>query len=168
MDYEVDICQLSQAFFTAYPPNQFPELMTKDARPYTCLLIETHEDYLICVPFRSSIQHKEAFLFTNTQRSKRTQSGLDYKKAVIIKDGTYIDSTANVVVDNDEYTAMMTNIGSIVENVHKYVQKYVDHVLGTKVLHPREYLRRFQYSTLPYFHPELGLESSNESKQKPE
>ena len=65
-------------------------------------------------------------------------------------------------------SAMMTNIGTIVEDVHKYVQKYVDHVLGTKVLHPREYLRRFQYSTLPYFHPELGIESSKENKQKPE
>lgn len=107
-------------------------------------------------------------MFTNTQRSKRTQSGLDYKKAVIIKDGTYIDSTAKVVVDNDEYTAMMKHISTIVEDVHNYIQKYVNHVEGTKVLHPREYTRRYQYSTLPYFHPELGLESSNESIQKPE
>lgn len=49
-------------------------------------VIETQEDYLICIPFRSSIRHKEAFFFTNTNRSKRTRSGLDYKKTIIIKE----------------------------------------------------------------------------------
>ena len=42
MEYEVDICQLSSAFFNAYPASEYPEIMTKDDRPYTCLLIETH------------------------------------------------------------------------------------------------------------------------------
>lgn len=157
MEYEVDICQLSPAFFAAYPPSNYPEIMTKDSRPYTCLMIETHEDYLICIPFRSSIQHNEAFLFTNTQRSKRTRSGLDYKKAIIVKDTSYIDSTTPVVVDNDEYTAMMTNISKIVNDVHSYISKYVNHTKGIAPLHEREFMRRYQYSTLPYFHDVLGI-----------
>ena len=157
MTYKVDICQLSPAFFAAYPPSNYPEIMTKDSRPYTCLMIETHEDYLICIPFRSSIQHNEAFLFTNTQRSKRTRSGLDYKKAVIVKDTSYIDFATPVVVDNDEYTAVMTNISKIVNDVHSYISKYVNHTTGIAPLHTREFMRRYQYSTLPYFHDILGL-----------
>ncbi len=55
MEYDVDICKLSSSFYTAYPPSKYPEIMTKQSRPYTCLMIETHEGYLICIPFRSSI-----------------------------------------------------------------------------------------------------------------
>ena len=157
MEYEVDICQLSQAFFAAYPPTKYPEILIKDSRPYTCLMIETHEDYLICIPFRSSIQHNEAFFFSNTQRSQKTHSGLDYKKTIIVKDTSYIDSNKSIVVDNDEYTAMMTNIEKIVNDIHSYISKYVQHINGTKTLHDREFTRRYQYSTLPYFHDALGL-----------
>lgn len=157
MKYEVDVCQLSPTFFVAYPPSEYPEIMTKDSRPYTCLMIETREDYIICIPFRSSIRHKEAFLFTNTQRSKKTHSGLDYKKSVIIEDTSYIDSSATVAVDNDEYTAMMKNISTIVNDIHSYISAYVNHVNGTAPLHEREFIRRYQYSTLPYFHDILGI-----------
>lgn len=157
MDYAVDICQLSHSFYAAYPLSQYPEIMRKDERPYTCLLIETREDYFICIPFRSSIQHNEAFLFTNTNRSLHTRSGLDYKKAVIIKDSSYIDSKTSVVVDNDEYTAMITNIETIVNEIEKYISTYVNHVNGSARLHQREFLRHYQFSTLPYFHGILGI-----------
>lgn len=94
MDYDVEIRLLSQKFADDYPEKSFPELMLKHGRPYTCLLIDTHEDYFICVPFRSSITHNTAFLFKNTQRSKRSRSGLDYTKMALIKNLDYIDNTA--------------------------------------------------------------------------
>ena len=157
MDYAVDVCQLSHSFYSAYPLTQYPEIMRKNERPYTCLLIETREDYVICVPFRSSIHHNDAFLFTNTKRSLHTRSGLDYKKTVIIKDLSYIDSTTPVVVDNDEYTAMMINIRTIVTEVDRYIKAYVNHVSGSAILHQREFLRHYRFSTLPYFHDILGV-----------
>ena len=148
---------MSAAFFDAYPQDDYPEILMKNSRPYTCLVIETQEDYLICIPFRSSIRHKEAFFFTNTNRSKRTRSGLDYKKTIIIKDFSYIDTNSSVVVDNDEFVAMMTNITKIVNDVHVYISKYVNHKKGIAPLHKREFERRYQYSTLPYFDDILGL-----------
>ena len=144
-------------FFNAYPETQYPEIMRKDGRPYTCLLIETQDGYFICIPFRSSIQHNEAFIFTNTARSTHSRSGLDYKKVVIIKESDYIDSTTQVLVDNDEYSAMMTNIDAIVNEIDDYIKVYIDHINGTKRLHPRQFVRRYQYSTLPYFHDILGI-----------
>lgn len=93
MDYVVDICRLSQSFYAAYPLGQYPEIMRKADRPYTCLLIETRKDYFICIPFRSSIHHNDAFIFSDTKRSLHTRSGLDYKKIVLVKDLSYIDSS---------------------------------------------------------------------------
>ena len=163
MEYDVDICQLSQSFYSAYPSSIYPEIMAKDSRPYTCLMIETQEDYLICIPFRSSVLHNDAFIFSNTKRSQKTRSGLDYSKTVIVKDTSYIDSNKSVVVDNDEYTAMMTNIEKIVSGIYSYITKYVQHVTGVKTLHPREFARHYQYSTLPYFHDILGIDQETSS-----
>ena len=157
MDYAVEIYKLSSNFYTDYPEAQYPELMQKDNRPYTCLLIETKDEYFICVPFRSNITHKDAFLFKNTQRSNSSPSGLDYRKAVIIKDMKYIDSSIPAVVDSDEYVATIVNIERIVSEVNEYVDKYINHMQKTSVLHAREFERHYQYSTLQYFHNILGL-----------
>ncbi|MCD8344790.1 MAG: hypothetical protein LUC38_02365 [Oscillospiraceae bacterium] len=156
MEFDADLYLLSPKFTEDYPPERFPELMHKHGRPYTCLLIDTHDDYFICVPFRSDIHHKNAFLFTNTERSKRSRSGLDFSKIVIIKDTSYFDDE-NAIVDQDEYAEMKRNLPTIVESAVSYVDAYINHVTGKKPLHPREFARRYQFSTLPYFHDIMGI-----------
>ncbi|MCC8106075.1 MAG: hypothetical protein LIO99_08755 [Clostridiales bacterium] len=157
MDFDSGLYLLSPKFMEDYPASTYPELMHKQGRPYTCLLIETHEDYFICVPFRSDIRHKNSFLFTGTKRSKRTSSGLDYSKIVIIEDSDYIDSTASVVIDQDEYNEMIKNLPTIVQEANDYVDTYIDHVTGKTRIHPREFSRKYQFSTLPYFHEILKI-----------
>ena len=157
MDYAVEIYKLSSNFYTDYPKTQYPELMQKDNRPYTCLLIETKDEYFICVPFRSNITHKDAFLFKNTRRSTSLHSGLDYRKTVIIKDMKYIDSSTPAIIDTDEYVATIANIERIVSEVNKYVDKYINHIQQISILHTREFERHYQYSTLQYFHDIVGL-----------
>lgn len=156
MEYDVDIRLLSPAFLAAYPGTTYPELMHKGGRPYTCLLIDTHEDYLICIPFRSSINHKNAYLFTTTQRSIRTRSGLDYTKAVLIRDPSYIDS-GHAIVDQDEYHETMANLKQITQEIDQYITTYANHVNGTAPLHLRAFQRQYGFSTLPYFHDIMGL-----------
>lgn len=157
MEYESQIYLLSEKFIKDHPLSVFPELMYKKGRPYTCLLIETHADYLICVPFRTSINHPYAFHFKDTKRSKKSHSGLDYSKSVIIKDDDYIDSKTPVVVDQDEFREVMKNLPAIVENVLFYVDTYINHKNGTAVIHQRMYDRMYSYSSLQYFHKELGI-----------
>ena len=157
MEYDSVLSLLSLKFTQDYPPAAYPELMHKHGRPYTCLLIEAHDDYFICVPFRSSIGHKNAFLFTGTARSKKSKSGLDYTKIVIIRDSHYFDSATAASVDQDEYAEMMRNLPTIVEEATDYVDTYINHVNGTATMHPRAFARRYQYSTLPYFHDILGI-----------
>lgn len=114
MEYDSELSLLSSKFNQDYPPDTYPELMHKHGRPYTCLLIDSHDDYFICVPFRSSIGHKNAFMFTRTARSKKTEA-------------------------ND------------------YVDTCINHVNGTAPIHPRAFSRKYQYSTLPYFHNIMGI-----------
>lgn len=156
MEYVYDVYLLSDKFINDYSEEKYPELMCKQGRPYTCLLVDTHDDYYICIPFRSSISHNNAYLFQSTQRSKKSRSGLDYTKVVLIKDDSYI-SGAVAVVDNDEYNEAVKNIDTIVKDITKYIDTYIQHINGTKEIHLREFQRKYKYSTLPYFHNILGL-----------
>ncbi|MCD8048113.1 MAG: hypothetical protein LUG52_00630 [Clostridia bacterium] len=151
MDYEVKVCRLSTSFYKDYPKAQFPEILGKEERPYTCLLIETQIGYIICIPFRSSITHNDAFLFKKSKRSGHSRSGLDYQKIVIVENTDYIDSENAAVVDNDEYVEMITNIRRIIDEAIDYIMRYVSHVSGKVKLHGKEYLRHYRFSTLPYF-----------------
>ena len=91
MEYLSQVYLLSAKFVQDHPAAAYPELMHKQGRPYTCLLIDSHDGFFICVPFRSSINHKNAFFFKGTARSQRTKSGLDYSK--IVKEAvSYVDT----------------------------------------------------------------------------
>ncbi len=96
---------------------------------------------------------------SNTQRSKISPSGLDYRKVAIIKDMEYIDSLTPAIIDRDEYVATIANIEKIVSEVNEYIDKYVNHIKQISILHTREFTRHYKYSTLQYFHDILGLEN---------
>lgn len=79
------VYSLSQAFYAKYPNPPYKEILDKPARPYCCIVVDCDRDYLICIPYRSNINHKYAYKFKNSARSRRTKSGLDYSKCVIIR-----------------------------------------------------------------------------------
>lgn len=158
MEYTAEVCRLSQAFYKAYPVKKYPELLTKSTRSYTCLLIDTHKDYRVCIPFRSSIHHNVAFLFTETERSRRTRSGLDYTKCVLVRDPAFIDRENTAMIDDDEYIIVMHNLDTIVRDIEEYIAAYARHADGSAPLDEREYERKYKYSTLPYFHDILKIQ----------
>lgn len=89
-------------------------------------------------------------------RSRSHKSGLDYTKIVIIAKSEYIDNQ-DALVDQDEYNETMINLKRIKKEAMKFVEDYVNHMKGTKLLHQREFCRRYSYSPLKYFHSELGI-----------
>lgn len=99
-DYQ--ILRLTDTFYRTYPNPPYTEILKKNKRAYNCLLFQTHYDYFICIPYRSEIQHKYAFRFKNTRRSREHKSGLDYTKIVIITKNDYIDTKA-ALIDKDEF-----------------------------------------------------------------
>ena len=155
MEYDFEIYKLSEQFLENYPLKTYPELLHKSSRPYTCLLVDLHIDYFICIPFRSDIQHKNSYLFKNSERSRRSRSGLDYSKMVIVKNTDYLDSTTTI--DNDEYIEVIKNLPLIVNQSVNYLETYCNHVSGKSVLSSQKYKRDYQYSTLPYFHEILKI-----------
>lgn len=167
MDYSFDyeIYKLSQKFETDYPITKYPEILYKSDRPHYCLLIESHCDYFICVPFRSNIDHNNAFLFKGTKRSKKSRSGIDYSKMIIIKDTDYLNNT-NVVIDQDEYNQAIKHIDTIVNESVSYLEIYINHIKGTKVLHQREFDRLYKYTSLKYFHDILRIDDIKPSIEK--
>lgn len=84
-EYVYQILNLTDRFYKDYSLKEYDELLQKDKRAYNCLLIETHFDYYICIPFRTEISHKYAYKFKYSLRSRRHNSGLDYTKMIIVK-----------------------------------------------------------------------------------
>lgn len=153
-DYQ--ILKLTDVFYREYPNPPYNEILKKNNRAYNCLLFQSHYDYFICIPYRSEISHKYAFHFTNTTRSREHKSGLDYSKIVIITKTDYIDSV-DAIIDKDEFKETMVNLKQIKKEALDFVEDYVLHMKGIKMLHEREFERRYGFSSLKYFHRELGI-----------
>lgn len=156
-EFDYQVLNLTQKFYIDYPNPPYKEIVRKNSRPYNCLLIQSHYGYYICIPYRSHIKHKYAFMFKNSVRSKRAKSGLDYSKMVIITNNNYIGQT-DAIVDKDEYNETRNNIEYIKNDAQKYVDEYVNYISGNKSKYDKkEFERIYQYSTLQYFHKELGM-----------
>ena len=147
--FDYQVYKLASSFYVEYPHFKYPEILSKSPRAYNCILIDLHMDYFICLPFRSDMRHANGYHFKTTIRSQTHKSGIDYSKMVIISDTKYLDG--GVVVDRDEYLEMVHNINKIVSDALRYLETYIAHKNGTKILHPNKYFRKYGKSTLPYF-----------------
>lgn len=155
--FDYQVLNLTQQFYVDYPDPPYKEIVRKGNRPYNCLLLQSNYGYYICIPYRSHINHKYAYMFKNSIRSQRTNSGLDYSKIIIITDGKYL-GVSDAVVDQDEYNETRNNIEYIKNDARKYVDNYVNHLLGKSTKYDKkEFQRIYKYSTLQYFHKELGI-----------
>lgn len=102
-------------------------------------------------------KNNRAYHFRYSKRSKKHKSGLDYTKIIIVGQNEYLD-TKDAIIDNDEYNETIRNFEKIKREVLKYVEDYMNHVQGKKAISEKEFERKYKYSTLKYFHRELGLE----------
>lgn len=150
------ICRLSDNFYNAYPKAQYREILEKRERPYNCITFELNNNYLVCIPYRTEINHKYAYYFCSSKRCIKHKSGLDYTKMVILKNISYLDG-GQAVLDNDEYIETVKNINRIKKEAFKFLEEYKKHIRGEVILHSMEFKRRYSYSTLKYFHNELDF-----------
>ena len=60
-------------------------------------------------------------------------------------------------MDRDEYNETMVNLKRIKREALEFVEDYVAHIKGIRILYPQEFRRRYSYSPLKYFHKELGI-----------
>lgn len=142
---------LSSDFYNKYNSKNYPEIECKPSRPYLVMLIKIDKN-TYAIPFRTNIRHKYCYKFKHSNRMTNAVTGLDYTKAVIVNDPIYIGSGATI--DNKEFVELNNKYYFIVKQFKKYVDGYSDYVNGKLNEYEK---RKYQYSTLKYFHNELGL-----------
>ena len=67
-DYQ--ILKITDDFYRAYPNPPYIEILKKTQRTYNCLLFQIHNDYFICILYRTEITHNNTFHFKCTVRSR--------------------------------------------------------------------------------------------------
>lgn len=107
------IILLSDKFYRLY--GGCKEIMQKKSRPYACLTV-TINNVVFAIPFRHHISHKYAFITKNNY-------GLDYTKAVVIVDNTYISGILPQI-DQDEFNAIKGKDALILNGMKKYISLY--------------------------------------------
>lgn len=143
---------LSAVFYSDYDAKNYPEIEHKDNRPYMVMLIKI-ENNTFAVPFRTNVPHNNCYKFKTSTRPTDSVTGIDYTKAVIVNDSKYIGISARI--NDKEYTELNDNYGFIINQFQKFVSDYIKYANSEKRYYAS---KKFRYTTLKYFHKELGIE----------
>lgn len=149
----MDFKFLSEKYYDEYTNDMYPQLELKPTRPYAHVKINMY-GYDFYIPLRSNIMHPHAF-FTD----KKNKCGVDYSKAVIITDESYVDCTKKVFLRNNEFKRLKGKEYKIKKGFEEYIKLYQSAKNGEEVPHKEDILL---YSSLQYFENYLF------SKQVPE
>ena len=142
---------LSAEFYNKYNASDYPEIEHKTHRPYIVLLIKVDKN-IFALPMRTNIKHSSCYKFHYSSRPTNSVTGIDFSKAVIVNNASYIGEVAEI--DNKEYVELNDRISFIISKFCTYIKGYHTYVAGKA----NEYqAKRYKYTTLKYFHDELGI-----------
>lgn len=150
---ETKICLLTDCFFEDYPHDLYKELEYKKDRPYLVLLIKI-DGLTFALPFRTNISHNYCFAFKKTGKKSNNKTGIDFTKAIILNKEEYIGKEA--FIDLLEFKEVKTNENLIINRFISFLSKYKE-IMNEPNKSIYEYERFSKYSTLKYFHKELGI-----------
>ena len=143
--------RLSATFYTQFAHCE--EILTKEERPYYVLLLEL-DNITYAIPLRSHITHSYSFIADSINEQK---SGLDFTKAVVISDSTkYIDPSP-VTIRQHEFNILKQQEYLIKMKFSSYVKLYKKEIQRRKKTPTLPESSLCRYSTLKYFHKEIGL-----------
>lgn len=151
MSKKYELKCLSEDFFKKYPVFEYPEMEYKPSRPYMVLLITISKN-TFAIPFRTNIRHNSCYKFKNSSRDTKSITGLDFTKAVIVNEPSYIGAPATI--DDKEYLELDNKYYFIIKQFTAYVSDYFAYVAGTL---DEIKAKRYKFSTLQYFHRELHI-----------
>lgn len=149
MDYTINY--LSDKFYDKYSFDKYPEIERKNIRPYIVIILK-YNDNTFAIPFRTNITHNVCYKFNESGRDTKYKTGIDYSKAVIVNDNTFIGEKANI--DDKEYLELKKNFYKIRKKFLRYVDDYIS-LMHKEKKYVNE--KNYKYSTLKYFHKELGI-----------
>ena len=129
--------------------SQHDQVLKKQNRGYGLAFIET-DHHLFAIPLRSNLNHPNGFN-TVLDRDTKLWNGLDYSKAILVQEED-LNAAAFKPRDGREYDKIQKNKDKINTEFIQYFDEYIQSVKSQKPLN-----RKFQFTTLQYFHQELGL-----------
>ena len=139
---------LSKKFYNTYPTSQYPEIEQKENRPYIQVCVEI-DGVQYAIPLRSDIHHPHVFW-----TDKANNCGVDFSKAVVIKEADYIDSLKEPHLRQNEFDALRGKDYKIKTKMAKYI---ADYKKAKQDLSKPINQTLVKYSTLQYFEKEIGL-----------
>lgn len=138
---------LSQNFYNKYPrePN-YPELMDKEANRRYFVKTIYIDDVHFGLPFRSHISHRYLFPLSKSKNGKRP--GLDYSKAVVLKEDTDLGDMR--IIDRKQYSILLNKDSKIEKQFKSYLKEFFHRY--EKGEHNSEFIKN---STLQYFYDDI-------------
>ena len=141
----VELRKLSKEFYKAHPHSEYPEMETKENRPYVVLLVNIN-DIKFAIPLRTNIRHSYCYKFKTSDRETDSITGIDYSKAVVISKDSYLGEVTDI--NDKEYLELQQKTFFIINKFKKYVNDYINY----KKHGGNEYVaKRYAFSTLKYF-----------------
>lgn len=154
---QIEIKLLHEDF---YADNKLKELLEhKGGRGYGIFLFEI-KGFRWGIPLRSKMRKEHNFSF-KTRREGNTDPekyhGLDYSKAVIIRDEKYVGRKFNLR-EKEDYIKIIKNVGTIEAEFIQFLNQYIDAHKNED--HVFLNIQEIKYSTLQNYFSELGIESN--------
>jgi protein AbiQ len=137
---------LLPAFYVDY--KNYKEVMLNEDRQYLHIIMQ-YKGCNFLIPFRSEIKHKYAFKF-----KQKEQKGLDYSKALIIKDLKRYTIKSKKNIPQFQHDIIRKDQEIILRQFKKYVDDYCKFTEKNDLNFKK---RVGKYSTLQNFHLELGI-----------
>lgn len=147
------ICLIDASYFT--DKEDLTEMNLDFNRPYLSLKITLdNNDYYI--PFESELHTHPGLvdkaliiLPYQTETKSFENAGINFEKTIIVNDPTYVIEEGSI--KNNQFNEIVLKYDFILRQFTKYINDY-------KKCHDSEHLPfRFKFSSLKYFHDELGL-----------
>lgn len=116
----------------------------------------TINNLTFAIPVRSYIKHKASFILEVDRANKDIKGmGLDYSKAMLIRDQNHITSNVFLLRNKESGKKLVGKEAHITSQFQKYVERYIlAFKKGDKrILNSLEY----RFTTLINYHKELGL-----------
>ena len=133
---------LNKQFFSDYPSDLYPQILSKEMRPYLCVKFPSDSN-LYLVPLRSNL--KSYYSFYLTPDGKR---GLDFNKTIILKNNIYLDLENLPQIDQKEYGLLMSNQRRIKDRLYTFLHRFQRALTNPSAYHNEKLIR---YSSLSYF-----------------
>jgi protein AbiQ len=143
--------RLSAAFYEKF--SQCEEILNKEERPYYVLLLEM-DGLTYAIPLRSHVTHTYCFIADNSTGQK---SGLDYSKTVVITDTAKYINPVHVTIRQHEYNVLKQHEYLIKKEFSAYLASYKKEIRRRQKNPSLPVSALCRFSSLKYFHSELGL-----------